>query len=52
MINVPTEIITDLFGSIANIYDGTFVVIELLLSLTITMFLFRKVVQFIVVNKV
>jgi hypothetical protein len=52
MITVPTNIVTDLFGSIASMYNGTFVIIELLLSVAITMFVFRKVVQLITANKV
>ena len=44
MITIPTNIVTDLFVSIANVYNGTFVILELLISLALTMFIFRKVV--------
>ena len=44
MITIPTNIVTDLFGSIANMYNGTFVMIELLISIALVMFIARKVV--------
>ena len=44
MITIPANIVTDLLGSIANMYNGTFVMIELLISIALAMFVMRKVV--------